>query len=282
MGSDSGARRRQAFRSLAGNRALLRVLAAYAAVRPHRVRGVDRHAGLRLRPRRRHHRRAGGGGAAGAGGGRGTAGGAAGRPAITGGPARRRLPGPGGGDGGRRPRRSSRARRWRLTRPRARRHRGDHDPPGAVRAHPVGGRYPRSADGGQRGRGLAGSRRGRGGRVAGRGADLAGRRGQRVRGVRRPRHGGRAAGRRAPGGGARAGRAGGIRRCWRTRRGPAAGGSPAAAAAHAGLADRGRGRGGCAGPAVRHPGHQRARPLRRRGPVTSTSLTARERCWPPP
>jgi MFS family permease len=46
------------------------------------------------------------------------------------------------------------------------------------------GRHPGSADRGQRGRGLAGSRRGRRGRAAGRGADLAGRGGQRVRGVR--------------------------------------------------------------------------------------------------
>ena len=60
---------------------------------------------------------------------------------------------------------------------------------------------------------------------------------------------------------------GSARACgWRSGR--------AAAAAHAGPADRGGRRGGCAGPAVRHPGHHRARPLRRPGPATSTSPTA--------
>ena len=205
------------------------------AVHPHRVRGVDRHAGLRLQPGRSHHRRAGGGGAAGAGRGRGPGGGVPGRPALTGGFARRGLSGAGRGDGSHR-RGGHRGRApGGLRGRRGRCHRGDHDPPGAVDAPPVGCRDPRSADGGQRGRGLAGSRRGRGGGVAGRGADLAGWRGERVRGVRRPRPGGRVAGRRAAGGGAGAapeqrapaGAGGG-------RRGPAAGGLPAAAAAHAG------------------------------------------------
>ena len=63
------------------------------AFHPHRVRGVDRHAGVRLPPGRHRRGRLRRGGAAGAGRHRGPGGGHDRRPAVAGGPAGRRVPG---------------------------------------------------------------------------------------------------------------------------------------------------------------------------------------------
>src|ERR1700750_2925060 len=191
MGGDRGGRRRHAFSSLAGNTALLRVLAAYllfilteyavwiAMLVFAYTRGGTAVAGLvavaqlapaavvapvaaSLADRRAPVVMLGGGGLGAGGGGGGT--------------------GPGGAVGGR----AGHARADRrgcaaggVHGRGVRVHRRDHHPAGPVRADPVAGRHPGSADRGQRGRGLARSCRSCRGRAAGRGADLACRGGER-------------------------------------------------------------------------------------------------------
>ena len=92
-------RRLGAFRALAGNRVLRRVVGGVRAVHPHRVFGVDCHAGLRLQPGRRHDRRPGGAGPAGAGGAAGSGVRRPGGPPFPGGSSGGGLPGAGGWDG---------------------------------------------------------------------------------------------------------------------------------------------------------------------------------------
>ena len=106
----------------------------------------------------------------------------------------------------------------------------------------------------------------------------------------RPRPAGRAAHRRqgmgrasgAAGSGAGRRRADEGQRRGRDQRGAAAGDPSAAVAAHAGPADRRCHRDGSAGPADRHPGPHRAWPPPGLGRATSSSRSAPERCWRPP